>query len=339
MKADSTTSRVLPTVDFDRPGRQVGELLIRWSDNRRPLGAYGVPLVCLANGDGPTVLLTGGVHGDEFEGPAALMRLAQRLVPADLGGRLLVVPALNPQALAASSRVSPLDGLNLNRAFPGDPDGSPTQMVAHYVETVLLPQCDAVIDLHSGGCAARFAACVLADIRPGSPQARANLELATAFGAPWVWVSNAHNDDRSLNAAASRRGVTMIAAELGGGGGCDPAMTGFAEAALGRCLQRLGLLATPIESAPAAPRFVQTERAYLAPAAGLFDRGFALGDAVASGQRAGDLHFVDEPARPSLELNFPAAGFVLAHGDRGMVERGDLIALLATEIDIADRIR
>ena len=64
---------------------------------------------------------------------------------------------MNAPALMDSSRVSPLDQITMNRAFPGDADGGPTQMLAHFIETRLLPLCDAAIDLHSGGKAAIFA--------------------------------------------------------------------------------------------------------------------------------------------------------------------------------------
>jgi predicted deacylase len=274
------------------------------------------------------------VHGDEFEGPAALMRLVHTLDPATIHGRVIVIPALNAPALAASSRVSPLDGLNLNRAFPGDPEGSPTRMIAHFVESVLLPQCDAAIDLHSGGKAAIFAPCVLADVNKGSAQGHANLALARAFAAPYLWVSGPKNDDRSLNAAAARQGVSMIAAELGGGGGCDPVMTDFTEAALRRCLGHLEILeATPTAASPEYQPVTLGET-FTATSAGLFDRHFSIGDRVEAGQSAGWLHFVNEPERSSLELNFPSAGIVLAHSNRAMVERGDMLALLASACDI-----
>lgn len=320
------SSRVSTDIDLAMTGRQIGDLRIRWSDNRCPLGHYPVPIVCIAGDSGPTVLLTGGVHGDEFEGPAALMRLAHSLSPNDVVGRIILLPTLNAAAVCESSRVSPLDGVNLNRAFPGDPDGGPMQMLADFVETVLLPECDAAIDLHSGGKASVFAPCTLAQL--DGAQGAANLALAEAFGAPYLWVSGEGNDDRSLNAAASRQGVSMIAAELGGGGGCDPGMTDFAEAAVQRCLNHLGLTDLPV-AAGAALETLRPEISLTAPASGLFDRRFAAGDRVEAGQLAGHLRFVDEPVREPLAVNFPSAGRVLAQTNRGHLARGELIALVA----------
>jgi predicted deacylase len=339
MNEQSANSRIKFSVDLELPGRQVGDLHLKWSDNRQPLGCYPVPIICLSNGEGPTVLLTGGVHGDEFEGPAALMRLAQNLSLERLQGRVIILPALNASAVLASSRVSPLDQVNMNRAFPGDPDGGPTRMLAHFVETVLLPQCDAAIDLHSGGKATRFAACALAQANSGSATDEANLALANAFGAPYIWLAGRQNDDRSLNAAAQRQGVAMIAVELGGGGGCDPAMTGLAESGVMRCLSHLGMTTDPVEASPVNPvmlEFVAPQQNYMSPAAGLFDRGFNIGDEVEAGETAGWLHFVNEPERPSTRLEFPCAGVIMAHADRGIVERGETLALIGRKCNLGE---
>ena len=90
------------------------------------------------------------------------MRMVNDLQPKDITGQVIIVPGLNTPAVRASSRVSPLDGKNLNRTFPGDPTGGVTDQIAHYVETELLPLSDAAIDLHSGGKASFFTPCTLA---------------------------------------------------------------------------------------------------------------------------------------------------------------------------------
>ena len=315
MNKQASLSRVQTSIDLDQAGRQIGELKIKWSDNRQPIGHYPIPVACLSNGAGPTLLLVGGVHGDEFEGPAAIMRLLQSLSVEDLQGRIIMLPALNTAAVQASSRVSPLDQINLNRAFPGDPDGSPTQMLAHFIESELLPQCDAVIDLHSGGKASIFAPCVLAQMASGSPAASDNRLLAEAFGAPYIWLASEQNDNRSLNAAAGRQQVSMIAAELGGGGGCDPEMTGFTERALMRCLQHLKIVSGETAAEKSPSRYLRLDQSLTAPVRGLFDRKSKVGDEVEAGQSAGCLHFIDEPERPSQEVCFSNGGIILAVGN------------------------
>ncbi len=336
MSKSPSGSRVQSTVDLDRPGRQVGDIMLRWSDNSVPLGFHAIPLITLARGRGRTVLMLGGVHGDEFEGPAALMRLAEGLRAEDVNGRVIIIPALNAPALGEGSRTSPLDGGNLNRAFPGDADGDPTAMIAHYVEAELISRCDAVIDLHAGGRASVFAPCTLAARADAPGLFEENLSLARAFSLPTVWILGAYNDDRSVNSAALRCGVPMIAAELGGGGGVDPNLTELAERGLLRCLETLGVLASR-SARPAATsmRMVEiagAEQVLHAPARGLFDRGISAGHTVSAGAPAGRLHFVEEPERPSCALAVPSSGFVLAHTNRGIVERGELLAMIAQEI-------
>ncbi|MGB1962622.1 MAG: succinylglutamate desuccinylase, partial [Candidatus Puniceispirillaceae bacterium] len=184
---------------------------MRWSDDANPLGVYPVPIACIVGKPGPTALLVAGVHGDEFEGPVALCRLIDEITPEQLEGRLIVLPAVNYPAVIASQRTSPLDSRNMNRAFPGDPDGGPTDMLADFIVSVLLPEADLVVDLHAGGKASVFATSALATRIDNQELMQANLDLAAAFGAPLTWILGGFNDTRSLNSAALNAGVPMVA--------------------------------------------------------------------------------------------------------------------------------
>jgi len=329
-------SRLTLTLDLQRPGRQIGDLLLPWSDNRNPLGRYPIPVITLSGRRGPCVLIMGGVHGDEFEGPAAIMRLSRDLDPESLSGRLILIPAMNAPAFSALSRCSPLDGGNLNRAFPGDPDGGPTAMIADWLLTRLIPHCDAVIDLHSGGKASVFVPCALPQLGIDTRQDAANLALAQAMGLPVIWQMGAQNDNRSVNAACALAGVPCIAAELSGGGGVNPSATDMAEAGLRRVLKHMGLLADAPPLLPGANglrvQVVDPADHIMAPARGLFDRRFRAGDRVTAGDLAGWMHFPEEPARPPLPVHAPQSGLVLAHTTRGLVNRAEMLALVAREV-------
>ena len=327
-------SRLHLTTDLDAPGRNTGDLMLKWSDNSIPLGYHPIPVISLRGKPGPTVVILGGTHGDEFEGPAAILRLLQNLDPSTLTGQVILIPALNAPAMQASARVSPLDGQNLNRAFPGEVNGGPTAMLAHFVETELFAHVDAAIDLHSGGKASVFEPCALAARTDDADLTAANMDLARAFGLPLIWVLGAHNDNRSVNAAAARARIPMIAAELGGGGGVDPDITDLAETGLMRCLRYLGVLPGELP-APTAARCVEIAdplHTVYAPADGLFDRRCAAGQHVATGAPVGALHFPAEPERTPIDLAFSASGYILAHGNRGMVRRGDLLALIVQPV-------
>ena len=81
----------------------------------------------------------GGVHGGEYEGQIAIANLARALQAKDIRGRVILLPMANAPAATAGLRTSPIDEGNLNRLFPGDPAGTPSQIIAHYIETQLLP--------------------------------------------------------------------------------------------------------------------------------------------------------------------------------------------------------
>ena len=325
---------ITATIDLGAEGRQIGDLQVRYSDNSVPLGHHPVPIISLKNGDGPVVMLIAGTHGDEFEGPSAIMRLVRDLALSQVTGQIICVPALNAPAVQASSRVSPLDGGNLNRAFPGNPMGGFTDQIADYVQTVLLPMADAAVDLHSGGKASVFAPCALAT-RTADPALFArNMALAEAFGLPLIWVLSGFNDKRSLNGAAERAGVAMIATELGGGGGGDPQITDAAEDGLYRLMRHIGVLQGDLDprKPPQQVEITSGDHSLYAPGDGVFDRTLAAGEYVTAGQLAGWMHYVSEPRRPSEEITFPFDGFILAHTNRGYVKRGDLLFLVAQPV-------
>lgn len=336
MPTRENQTRIHCDIPLDQPGRHIGDLYLRHSDNRQPLGYYPVPIATMGNGDGPTALLIGGVHGDEFEGPVAIMRLLHSLDPQSIRGRIIFLPALNMPATQAATRVSPLDDANLNRAFPGDANGGPTAMLAHFVEDVLMPNCDAVIDLHAGGKASIFAPSALASRHEDAILFEKNLALARVFGAPLIWVLGAYNDNRSVNAAAARKRVPMIAAELGGGGACTPDHADLAEHGILRCLAHIGILedAPHVGEAPRAVEILSPQQNLFAARSGLFDRAFSAGDEIVAGQYAGALHMIGEPSRPPLRLTFPMSGVVLAHGNRGNVERGEMLAMVARDAQL-----
>ncbi len=333
MTSPKLLSRLTLNVDLVASGKHVGDLMLRWSDNSNPLGYHPIPVISLKGAPGPTVLITGGTHGDEFEGPAAMMRLADKIDCQALTGQVILLPALNAPAFSTSSRASPLDGVNLNRAFPGDANGGPTAMIADYIERVLLPRCDGAIDLHSGGKASFFAPCALATQTSAPDLRAANLALARAFGLPLIWELGANNDNRSLNSAAERAGVPMIATELGGGGGVDPNITDVTEAGLMRCLAHLGVIGdAPTLDQVRRVEIASGQHSIYAPGSGVFDRATSAGQDVKAGEIAGRFHFVMEPERPSISLRFAADGFVLAHTCRGNVSRGELLALVAQDV-------
>jgi predicted deacylase len=142
-------SMIGTSLDFDQDGLQTGTLSVPHSVHRSAYGHIAIPIAVAKNGSSPTVLLTGGVHGDEYEGPIALAKLIRGLDLSRLSGRI-VVPAVNYPAFLAGTRTSPIDAVNLNRTLPGRRNGTVTETIAHYVTTNLMPRSDYLLDFHAG---------------------------------------------------------------------------------------------------------------------------------------------------------------------------------------------
>ncbi|MBK1838674.1 succinylglutamate desuccinylase/aspartoacylase family protein [Azospirillum sp. YIM B02556] len=329
-----TTSRITTDVDFERDGFQTGTLRVPHSHDRSAYGHIAIPLAVLKAGSGPTLLLTGGNHGDEYEGPVALMKLINRMPALRIAGRLIVVPGLNFPAYMNGSRTSPIDKGNLNRMFPGARDGTPTQMIAHYVETVLLPLADVALDLHAGGASMNHLPTLLASPPPDRDRHALYWRLVDGFGAPHVMVADLLGEDRTFAAAAERRGKLFLCGEFGGFGTCNPDGLAIVEDGVERLIATLGLLPGHPVPDPRPGRLMRVEgaRHYLfAPAPGLFEPAFRLGDEVADGQIAGRLYDPHAPWREPVDLRFRGSGVVVCVRSFAHVQPGDCLVHLASD--------
>ena len=174
----SESNPIACNLDLDAPGKRAGTLDLVHSDNQHANGVIPVPIAVINNGPGPTALVTAGNHGDEYEGQVIVRDLFHTLDFRDITGRLILMPALNYLAMLDNHRVSPLDGGNMNRSFPGDPSGGPTAVIAHYLDTVLFPLCDGGIDLHSGGRQAHYVNCAFVCLADDAALSATNMATA-----------------------------------------------------------------------------------------------------------------------------------------------------------------
>ena len=334
MKTNATT--IFSDVDYGRQGKQVDWLHLPHSVNRSAYGVISIPIAVISNGAGPTVLLMAGNHGDEYEGQVVLSKLVRALHPEQVRGRVIILPAANLPAAIAGARLSPIDQGNLNRAFPGDAQGTPTSAIAHYIDSVLFPMADYLHDLHSGGSSLRYLPfCSMRKSGDSAIDAR-QLEALRAFGAPLslVWAYSAEN--RLAGTAAAHRGIIALGGEFGGGGDVNRASLAMLESGLGNFLRFTGVLAdqSASESKAVPTRMMQIagrDHYVYATEAGLLEPLVNLGEEVQEGQIAGQIHFVDNPARAPEICYFRAAGLVVCQRHFGRVERGDCVAHLATD--------
>jgi predicted deacylase len=327
-------SRIQTDIDFSKDGRQVGYLRLPHSVHRSAYGYLAIPIAVIKNGGGPTLLAMSGNHGDEYEGQVANSKLIRRLDARDVHGRVIVLPAANFPAAMAGTRTSPIDGGNLNRVFPGDRDGTPTWMISHYIETVLFPMADLVLDIHSGGSSLLYLPSAIVHETADEKRAARLMEMLEVFGAPMGLVFRTPKDDRTAPSAAERVGTIRLGTELGGAGMVGVESTQIAEAGIQRILEHLGILKQSQVSRPRTKtRIMDVRDAYyvFSQEHGLFEPYVDLGTVVNKGQEAGAVHFIDNPLREPVLAHFAHHGMVVCKRVPGLVERGDCLFHLATD--------
>ena len=326
-------TQITASVDFDRDGKQIGWLRLPHSVTRSAYGIVPIPVAVIRNGTGPRVLLTAGNHGDEYEGQVVLTRLIQELQPDQMQGTLIVIPALNLPAVLAGTRVSPLDDGNLNRAFPGDPGGGPTEKIADYVEQELMPRVEVVLDFHGGGASLDYRPHASTHFAPDASveHKRRSLDLVAQLGVPHVMVFENRNKKEWLPDAASRQGLISLGGEYGGMGSVSRAGVRLVRQAVDRLLAAVGMkgeLPDRLEP-PEVLHIFGTDAYVYAPEAGLFEPVTELGQDVARGDLCGHLLFPDNPAREPVAVEFCGDGTVVCKRHPGRVEGGDCVAHLA----------
>lgn len=202
---------------------------------------YQLPM-WLINGsaEGPTLVVTGGVHAAEYASIAAALDLGRSLDPRKLRGRAIVVPVMNMPAFTARSiYVCPLDGKNLNRVFPGDAGGTASEQIAAWVFTNVIAQADYYVDLHGGDLVEALVPFTIF-FRTGETRVdEMSLEMAKTFGILYLVCSETPG---STFCAASRAGIPSILAESGGQGIWTPEDVGLLTNGLDRLMRRLEMI-------------------------------------------------------------------------------------------------
>lgn len=322
-------------IDFEKQGKQIGFLNLPHSIHDDAWGVLRIPMTVINNGAGPTVILEGGNHGDEYEGPIVLGEIVRDLDPARLTGRLIIMPAINLPAVEAGSRVSPIDGLNFNRTFPGDPLGSITQQLSAYVTDILFPLADAFIDLHSGGSSLSIMPSAIMEPSQDAELSRKNRDAVFAFNAPMNVVINNFGDPRTSTATAVRAGLITVGSEMAGTGTVTPEAVIICRNGVHNVLHHLGVL-EHTGKPPAPPDHpvlheIGGRHAHVtATQTGVFEPYHALGDAVHAGQPAGRIHFLSDPARAPEELVYGGDGVVYGLRQPGRVRPGNCCAVVAS---------
>lgn len=281
---------------------------------RAGLGEFAFP-VLIVNGmqPGPRLCVIAGVHGDEYEGMEAVRRVLRHTDPATLRGALVGIPCVNLAAFETATRSSAIDGLNLNRIFPGDASGSLSLRLAATFLRMVIREVDALVDLHTGGGFGEITPITIVQ----SGYETLALGLGQAIGHELLWMGGTWGGTARISALEA--GKAAVTVEVGGGGGCRDATIAAHVDGVRSAMRYLGM----IDGTPA----IRQEYRIVS---GTFDRatsgGFFLGralpgDKCGAGQTVGVIvdHFGDE----RQVIDAPRDGLVLWIRRRASIQPGE----------------
>jgi predicted deacylase len=327
------------SLDLERDGKLLTHLGMPYSIDRSPYFQVKVPLCVIRNGEGPRVLLMAGTHGDEYEGELVLGRLIRRLDWRRMRGRVTILPMANVPAVLAAKRCSPLDGGNLNRAFPGDPDGTPTRRLAHFLETDLFPSHDVVFDIHSGGTSMAHLLSTLIEMDGNAERHAQALSLMKKLGLAYGFVADNGAASPTSMGAARRAGAIGVSGEFGGGATTTPESMAVTAAAVDRLLLALGAVEEPVlcSSSDVPPpmqilSLCRHSQGIFPTRRGWFEPVVRLGDTVKAGELAGWYHDLERLDAPEEALRFAEGGIVISHRLHCMSEAGDCLMQVAEPV-------
>ena len=284
--------------------------------------------VLLARGrePGPTLVVSAAGHGDEYEGVRAIFEVFAELDTAPMAGDLLAVPVVNPPAFWNRSRLSPLDGANLSRVFPGDPAGTISQRLAHAFAHAIIARASFYLDLHSGGISFGMPSMV-----GYSTQDPCGRKAAEVFGAKVIWGHPHLDPGRTISFAASL-GIPWLYTEARGAGRIHPEDLAMMKNGIVNLLRLLAILPGAPPPAAIEHRLFgdgNTDAGLSATQAGFLVNTVRLLEPVRAGQVLGTL--LDLEGRTLEPYAAPVAGIVALVRELPVVSPGDPLFLIAQE--------
>lgn len=297
------------SIIFPAPGHSDRRLLAFDSPT---LAGYEWPYFAISGAaDGPTLCLIAGIHGAEYPPIDAVMRFCRSLDPARLRGRVVGLPVVNlPAFWERAAFVCPPDGKNPNRVFPGDPDGTFSEVLAYHFFEAVFRRGDYLIDLHCGDMVEDLAPFSLMQRADDAAVDRAALDLAVIFGLPYVVAQPPSGGPiaGTTNGAAAQAGIPAVIAEAGGVGQLRHEDVELHLRGLRRALQHLDMLDGTPEPLPDPVMigdfvWVRCERG------GFFRRAHAAGDHISAGDSIGTM--VDLWGEPLQDIPSPVGGVVI----------------------------
>jgi predicted deacylase len=328
-------------LDFAAPGRRDYHVKIEhttiWAHHLVPVTVIVGPNAKPGKG----LVAIGSTHGDEIEGPIAIKHLLHEIKTEDVLGRIILIPVINPMAWKANRRETPDDGVNFNRAFPGNAKGSVTYRLADFVTRFIFPQVHVVLDIHAGGEVARFPATANVHSMSDPVQRKAMEETARGFGTKFI-MQYQNSTPGLLTGLAEDLGKISVGTEMG---------WGRAAQAVGVSMSKQGVLTAAVKQGllkgdlPPNRHYSASEQLlvdtshpssnHLAPFEGHFEPTVELGQKVSKGERVAFLHDFNRIDDPPLELLAPHEGYIICQAWGAKVIQGQVITQIGKVLDWA----
>jgi predicted deacylase len=297
-------------------------------------GELTIPVIVMhGSAAGPALYLNSGTHGDEPEGTMAILDIAEELDPRVLKGTLVGVPALNVQAFVAKASVdvagvreTPLDWKDLARVFPGKPDGTATERLAHAVCSKILPRVNYAIDFHSGGT--RGTSYLISGfVGVEGELGRKSYEVAKLFPFETLWRVSPW---AKFASACAERNVVAVVVETTGQGRADSGDVEALKVGIRNVMKSLGMIDGTVEGLPSTRRCIDTETYLYASEGGILRPRVETGNLVEEGQVIGEV--LDIYGRVNEQIRSPLAGIVTGVRTKPVVWAGDPTFLVANFI-------
>jgi predicted deacylase len=325
-------------IDFTSPGKRHYQVAFHLD------GAWGyslVPLTVIVGNRGPNpngIVCFGGTHGNEYEGQIAVKRLCADLDPESLAGTVLLMPQLSESACIANQRISPLDGVNMNRAFPGSRRGTISHRISNFVKTRIFPQVRIVIDLHAGGNEGAFPICTSFHPIPDAEQRKEIAIASRLFDPPFCLIYASTMASGLLTDEAEAEGKVAIGGEFGGGESTSRFGVKHAYQGTLNVLRHYGLLegsVQPIRDSGEPTRLIRADNISQykpCPRDGVWEPVLEPGLPVNEGDLIGRLHDFADHSSPALEIRAPQAGWLAMMHLSARPRKGQTLYVLADEV-------
>ncbi len=292
--------------------------------------------ITVVNGQspGPTLLILAGVHGSEYAPILASQRFGVALDPAHLSGAVIIVHMANlPAYLGRTIYTSPVDGLNLNRLFPGKATGSLSERIAYILTSELYPLADAVLDVHSGDGNE--------DLRPfwtgyyaqaGNPEVISESKaMAYAFGlqyvVPFQWQLSDPSDAIWAGSAAVALDIPSIDVEAGGMGIVDDEAVAVIEEGFHRILAHMGII-KKIYPTPQNQKVIYDRQSIKSPIDGSWVSLKSAGETVSEGELLG--YVTNWHGHRVFDARSPKDGMLMLRLSAPPAKAGETLAVVAS---------